>query len=391
MASSTASRWVAMAIATALMSGIAFGRDSRPDPLLAVEQGRVTVVDRIVQAWSKSFEQTQGMSSEDLRDMLMGLRADHLLAASLAGSLEGVRDVLSRAVLQDQPVREGRVATKALGDANADLVFTPLAPCRIVDTRGAGGALSPNVTRVFDGFSANFATQGGHTAGCGIPNGVAALVMTVTATNAATNSFLRVWAQGGTEPGASTMNFQSSIVAIATGTIVPVNSGNLNRFAVKSGAGVDFIADVVGYFRAPTSSTLPKASHHIARSGSLGAIGTTCSGYPNLSITVAAPVAGKVALRGNVQVQYSHTNGTAPSAAVYIGTSSNDCNALFGYSVIHQAVSGEPSGTYYPWLTPIGEFSVSAGTHTYYLTAFASVASKYHFWWGAMEATFFPD
>ena len=36
-------------------------------------------------------------------------------------------------------------------------------------------ALTANVMRIFDGFSANFSTQGGTASNCGMPNGVAAL------------------------------------------------------------------------------------------------------------------------------------------------------------------------------------------------------------------------
>jgi hypothetical protein len=35
------------------------------------------------------------------------------------------------------------VHTKALGDAADDLAYTPVVPCRIVDSRNAGGAFSP--------------------------------------------------------------------------------------------------------------------------------------------------------------------------------------------------------------------------------------------------------
>src|SRR2546429_2575795 len=68
-----------------------------PSPLLAIDQHRTTVVERIDSQWGEALAYSgAGVSRPQLREMLMGLRADHLLAASLAGSLTGLRDVLAQ-------------------------------------------------------------------------------------------------------------------------------------------------------------------------------------------------------------------------------------------------------------------------------------------------------
>ena len=70
-----------------------------PSSLLAIDQNRATVIDRIVSDWGAPLEQSNaGITSAQLRTMLEGLRADHLLAASLAGSLAGLREVLADAL-----------------------------------------------------------------------------------------------------------------------------------------------------------------------------------------------------------------------------------------------------------------------------------------------------
>ena len=59
------------------------------------------------------------------------------------------------------------------GGANEDL-FVPITPCRIIDTREAGGKLSAVTgSRVFDvaGSGPTFAAQGGKAGGCGIGEG----------------------------------------------------------------------------------------------------------------------------------------------------------------------------------------------------------------------------
>lgn len=75
--------------------------------------------------------------------MLTGMRADHLLAASLAGSLEGLRNALVTSLLTARsPLNAAPMSVKALGDANDDLVYTPVVPCRLADTRSAVGSIA---------------------------------------------------------------------------------------------------------------------------------------------------------------------------------------------------------------------------------------------------------
>ena len=47
-----------------------------------------------------------------------------------------------------------------IGSLSSDLVFTPLTPCRIVDTRVAGGTIPALATRGFKAWGTSFAAQG---------------------------------------------------------------------------------------------------------------------------------------------------------------------------------------------------------------------------------------
>ena len=116
----------------------------------------------------------------------------------------------------------GRVRGKALGDPNADLTYTPVVPCRILDTRIIGGPLQPDMARIFKGYAPNFAVQGGASSDCGIPASVPVLALNVYAVNPRNTGFIKVWAFGTGEPAVSTVNSQVGITAIATGTLVPV-------------------------------------------------------------------------------------------------------------------------------------------------------------------------
>jgi hypothetical protein len=72
---------------------------AQPSVLLTIDQNRTPVVDRIVGEWGATLSRsTAGISSAQLHTLLMGLRADHLLAASLAGSSSGLRDVLANSL-----------------------------------------------------------------------------------------------------------------------------------------------------------------------------------------------------------------------------------------------------------------------------------------------------
>jgi len=130
----------AVCLALAFPAGIAVADVKlKPDTLLAVDSNRSTVIDGIVSTWGTDLEKSgSGITSAKLRTMLEGLRADKLLAASLAGSLSGLRDVLSSAL----PSKTSeKVPTKALGDAGDDVVYTPVAPCRLVETRNTFAAV----------------------------------------------------------------------------------------------------------------------------------------------------------------------------------------------------------------------------------------------------------
>ena len=127
----------AVALALAFPAGIAVAGPTsqhKPDTLLAIDANRASVIEGIVYTWGPAFEQAaNGLSTDALRARLQKLRADQLLAASIAGSFAGIRDVLADA----QPVSSKGGSAKALGDASNDVVYTPVTPCRLVETRNA--------------------------------------------------------------------------------------------------------------------------------------------------------------------------------------------------------------------------------------------------------------
>lgn len=100
------------------------------------------------------------------------------VALALGASRAVPADTLKSTISQGAPVTQSGaglklsapqvVAPQTLGATTSDLVFTPITPCRIVDTRLAGGPIAGNFTRSFFAINtASFAVQGGSATNCG--------------------------------------------------------------------------------------------------------------------------------------------------------------------------------------------------------------------------------
>ena len=159
---------------------------------------------------------------------------------------------------QYQEILQQSLSDKAgdLGDIAGDLVYTPVTPCRIVDTRlAAAGVIIGNTTRTFDMDGTNFSTQGGFGGSCGIPSGVAgAVAMTITVTQPAAAGYFTAWGLG-TQPLISVLNYEAG-ATIANTTIVPVVPSAGADFSLYSFATAHAVIDVIGYFAAPEATAL---------------------------------------------------------------------------------------------------------------------------------------
>ena len=217
----------------------------------------------IVQRWesdARASGKWDDNYSTDLQNALVKLAPDNLLAAGEAPTYAAMRRVLA-AGLPVPPVlpdHEGAaLSPELLGDVTDDLVYTPVTPCRIADTRYGGGPITAGTSRSFDVDGSNFSGQGGNAAGCGIPYGVArAITMNITVTQPAAAGYFTAWAVGQTQPLASILNFVAGST-IANTTIVPVLPGAGNDFYLYSGGGTAHaVIDVLGYYSTPVATAL---------------------------------------------------------------------------------------------------------------------------------------
>lgn len=177
-----------------------------------------------------------------------------LVGAVSAQTRERVQELLSAG-------DEGDPILNALGSSAADLVYTPVTPCRLFDTRSSSaGILVGNTQRNFVvAGTAGFPAQGGLSGGCGVPYGPATSVMINFAAVTPTGTGnIRAWAVASPQPAApvaATMNFSPTLVALANGVAVPicnpaVTSCTLGDLRLQADANsVHVVGDVVGYFR----------------------------------------------------------------------------------------------------------------------------------------------
>jgi hypothetical protein len=157
-----------------------------------------------------------------------------------------------------------------IGSLSSDTVFTPVTPCRIMDTRNAGsnsGILLAGTTRTFFGnsSSSNYPSQGSSNANCGIPfvNDVAAVVLNFTTVTPAAAGFITVFPADAAQPTAATVNFTAGSV-VGNNATLKLDQGTADgKFT-----NVHVVGDVVGYYSKPVSlgsfaCTLVTAGHSL--------------------------------------------------------------------------------------------------------------------------------
>lgn len=153
----------------------------------------------------------------------------------------------------------GGVPTKALGSATGDMVYTPVTPCRIVDTRvTAAGPIVANSTRSFVALNTDYSFQGGSATDCGTGGTslVGAVAMNVTAVTPGGAGFATVFPFNTSQPLASSVNYTAgAIVNNAIITRIP-NPLTNNDFTIYTFAQSHFVVDIVGYFSAPQATAL---------------------------------------------------------------------------------------------------------------------------------------
>jgi hypothetical protein len=293
--------------------------------------------------------------------------------------------------------QEPKRAPSAPGDTTTDLVYTPVAPCRIADTRPVGGSLAPGVPRAFRVTGVGLDVQGGNSAGCDIPNGLASAVLfNFVAVNPTGPGNLRAWAYAGganPPPNASILNYaQVPGLNVANGIALPicdVTAGACPQdLRVQAdGNGAHVVVDVVGYFhRLATENFATFAVSAENLNGST--IGPTCSSH--LQVTLVAPGPGRVVVQSSVWLRISHVINFHDVVTGNLATTPTEC-APGGLQ--HSVTSPMPTASEYDSTGAFfREFTVGAGPHTFYLNAFKPPnPGSAGFTQSRLLATYYPE
>ncbi len=194
---------------------------------------RTILVEGIMNTWSKEITVTERAS---IIAHLNGLRADDLLAASVAGSFDGVLKVVARGQkfnAEAASMQVTRDQSKALGDLVIDTAYTPITPKRLLDTRGvilagtcigSGGPFANTEVRGYDITTCSY-----------LPARVTAIVGTVYAAPSSPGTVVDIYAdkQGGSFGTVAVEAIGQASGAFTGGTLViPVNTAN-NQISIK--------------------------------------------------------------------------------------------------------------------------------------------------------------
>ncbi len=237
-----------------------------------VEANRGAVIREVIERWrgqypSADASQNIAGGEAEMSAALERASADRLLAASRAESFGEALAALSGRWGGAIALEPGTAIPNTLGSTSEDLVFTPITPCRIVDTRtatgGWAGKIGPNSGNWFSVNLANFSAQGGATSCPGMPTtfNPAAIAINLTSTGQTGAGNLRVVACGAGTPVVSLLNYlpganlaNAAVVSSAVGTCSlgpPAGAGPSDIYVYSTNSASDVVVDIMGYYAAP--------------------------------------------------------------------------------------------------------------------------------------------
>jgi hypothetical protein len=217
-----------------------------------------------VGVWAKRM--APNLATVDAGNFRMALGRDTYegAMAELAGTGHRLSDdqIVGKLAAADAPASGPgltRVVGKTLGALGNDLVYTPVTPCRILDTRStAAGAIAGNSTRNFVAVNASsFTSQGGSATNCGtLGLNATAVAINLTAVTPTGAGYATAYPFGTAQPVAASVNYTAGAI-VNNALIVQIpNPLSSFDFTVYTFAQSHYVADIVGYFAPPVATAL---------------------------------------------------------------------------------------------------------------------------------------
>lgn len=162
------------------------------------------------------------------------------------------------AAARGTPARQIPAIGKALGALGEDLVYTPIQPCRIVDTRNAGGAIAAGQARSFKAAgNGSYANQGGSAGNCGMQSETpSAVALNVTAVVPAQAGYATIFPYATVRPDTASVNYAASAIVNSAIIAKVPNPALAFDFSIHTFAESDYVVDIVGYFAPPRATAL---------------------------------------------------------------------------------------------------------------------------------------
>jgi len=224
-----------------------------------------------VRVWSQRM--VSNFASADSANFRDALKRDTFEGAMAALSGSGHRLSDERVINKFATMKAG--GEKVLGSLSGDLVYTPIQPCRILDTRNTGaGPIAGNSSRNFVSINqANYTAQGGSATDCGtLGLNATAVALNLTAVFPTGAGFATVYPFGTTQPLAASVNYTAGAI-VNNGIIAQIpNPLTTSDFTIFTFAESHYVADIVGYFAPPQATPLGCVSTFVSESVAANAV-----------------------------------------------------------------------------------------------------------------------
>lgn len=289
------------AVAFALACALVIGAGAASAATEAEDAKRDRLAQQLVERWSGYVEQTFKLQpktwKQEMAPLLREVPMEDLELAAAAANFDKMNDTLlgpaPSAGLSSLGKSDGGSGTMALGDVDRDLVFVPITPCRIFDTRLVGGTIAGATTRSFDVTAvSDYTFQGGNASNCngaGAAGSFAAAVINVTAVTPGGNGFLTAYPFGVTRPLAATLVFNMGSL-VSNEAIIKLDQGaSANEVTIYTSATTHVVGDITGYFVNVAPLTLDcvktaKESVTVAAGATANVVAPVCAaGYTETS------------------------------------------------------------------------------------------------------------
>lgn len=237
-----------------------------------------------VSAWAQ--KEAQIIGTADPQNLRSAMGKTTLEAAMMTMRGHQVSDDDAIDFLAQQPAQRAGQLPTAIGDLAKDLVYTPVTPCRIFDTRVVGGPVASGATRDFDtypwGTRTGFEQQGGKAnTNCGMISKAAAVAINIAAPLPEVGGYLTAYPYMTTRPLASNLDYKAGELK-NNEVVVKIGQGSYD-IGVYAHGKTHLVGDVVGYYAAPEAtafSCLNVSDTNSIAINQTGSVSMTCpSGY----------------------------------------------------------------------------------------------------------------